>query len=395
MIESEFNTDELPAADRFEAWRRIMATSPTPMDATSDRIADFRVHQRDLHLEDARVWKMGFRALTARRTARLIRVSDPEAYNICLVRSGTMERDWDRGRAAYGPDEIHVNDSSTPYDIQAPGDKGLVVSAGVDIPKHLLTLPRSRADRVTGLRISGREGFGALLTGFVHQLTENPGTYSPGDDPRLALILGDLVSALFAHTLEAEDALVPESRGRSLLLRIRAFVLEHLHDPRLTPAAIAAAHHISTSYLHRLFQEGDTTVAAWIREQRLERACRDLADPALVAVPIHSIAARWGFDHAAAFSRTFRAAYGIPPRDYRLQARPGRRGGHATEDGRPGTVPPPHGPEGTQRSGTAPAARLHVVDHPVREQREGPGGVQRARGRTVRRSPRVSRGEAP
>ncbi|MFF5564692.1 helix-turn-helix domain-containing protein [Streptomyces sp. NPDC012623] len=61
-------------------------------------------------------------------------------------------------------------------------------------------------------------------------------------------------------------------------------------------------------------------VSATIRHQRLERARHDLADPALRTVPVHGIAARWGFGHPAAFSRAFRAAYGVPPADYRHAA---------------------------------------------------------------------------
>ncbi|WP_308429099.1 helix-turn-helix transcriptional regulator [Streptomyces brasiliensis] len=82
---------------------------------------------------------------------------------------------------------------------------------------------------------------------------------------------------------------------------------------------MAAAHHISVSYLHRLFQDHETTVSAWIRSQRLERARRDLAEPALRAVPVHRIAARWGFSDHATFTRSFRSAYDIPPKEYRQQ----------------------------------------------------------------------------
>ncbi|MFE2941524.1 AraC family transcriptional regulator [Streptomyces sp. NPDC059255] len=84
----------------------------------------------------------------------------------------------------------------------------------------------------------------------------------------------------------------------------------------------AAAHHISVSYLHRVFQAHDrgTTVSAWIRHQRLEAARRDLADPALRAVPVHRIGTGWGFTQHAVFSRAFHAAYGVPPRDYRHRA---------------------------------------------------------------------------
>ncbi|WP_259670834.1 hypothetical protein [Streptomyces sp. ID38640] len=41
------------------------------------------------------------------------------------------------------------------------------------------------------------------------------------------------------------------------------------------------------------------TVAAWIRHQRLERARRDLTDPALGHHTICQIATHWGFTRAA------------------------------------------------------------------------------------------------
>lgn len=122
--------------------------------------------------------------------------------------------------------------------------------------------------------------------------------------------------------LEVEAALPPETRHRALTERIRAFIRQNLHDPELTPPVIAAVHHISLSYLHRLFQEEvrGETVAAWIRSQRLEGARHDLADPALHATPIHAIATRWGLPRSSGFTRVFRTAYGLSPREYRLQA---------------------------------------------------------------------------
>jgi AraC-like DNA-binding protein len=53
------------------------------------------------------------------------------------------------------------------------------------------------------------------------------------------------------------------------LLGSRAFIQEHLGDPELRPAEIAAAYHISLRLLHKLFQEQGTTVAGWIRTRRL------------------------------------------------------------------------------------------------------------------------------
>ncbi|MEU8352550.1 helix-turn-helix transcriptional regulator, partial [Streptomyces sp. NPDC048845] len=86
--------------------------------------------------------------------------------------------------------------------------------------------------------------------------------------------------------------------------------------------AVAAAHHISLSYLHRLFAQRahGETVAATIRSRRLEHARRDLENPALRTTPLYAIAARWGLPRAGEFSRAFKSAYGISPGEYRLRA---------------------------------------------------------------------------
>ena len=263
---------------------------------------------------------MAGQPMTVRRTARLVRQSDPETYNIILIQRGSARRTWGRDEATYGPYDLHASDSSRPYELRWRGDQGLIQWQGMSVPKRLLPLPRYRTDRLDGRPISVRGGIGALLRGFITRLTTDPRSYLPSDGPRLGTVLVDLASALFAHELEADHASAAEDGQRALNLRIRAFIQRHLRDPDLTPAAVAAAHHISTSYLHRLFQHDGITVAAWIREQRLERARRDLADPALRGVPVHQIASRWGFSDAAVFSRAFRTGYGVAPKDYRHQA---------------------------------------------------------------------------
>jgi AraC-like DNA-binding protein len=111
--------------------------------------------------------------------------------------------------------------------------------------------------------------------------------------------------------------LPPENRRQALLRRIHAFIESHLGDPQLSPAAVAAAHHISLRYLHKLFEPGTHGVAAVIRQRRLERCRDDLLDPAQVDRPVAGIAARWGFSSAAHFSRVFREAYGLPPAEFR------------------------------------------------------------------------------
>lgn len=184
---------------------------------------------------------------------------------------------------------------------------------------RLMPLTSCRADQVLGRHLSGREGVGALLAQFLTQLAGDTSSYQPAEAPRLGTVLADLVGTLFAHTLDIDVALPPDTHRRTLLLQIQAFIRHNLDDPDLTPGQVAAALHISHSHLYRLFQHEDTTVAAYIRHLRLQAACRDLADPTQQAIPVHAIAARWGFRHAADFTRAFRTAYGMPPTEHRRE----------------------------------------------------------------------------
>lgn len=152
--------------------------------------------------------------------------------------------------------------------------------------------------------------------------TGSPPSWGPAEAPRLGMVVVDLVAAWLALELDAEAAVPEESRRRAMAENVQAFIRRNLHDPELSPSAIASAHHISVSYLHRVFSEQSQgeTVAAWIRAQRLEKAHRDLANPALHALPIHAVGARWGICRASDFSRAFRAAYGLSPSEHRHQA---------------------------------------------------------------------------
>jgi AraC-like DNA-binding protein len=188
------------------------------------------------------------------------------------------------------------------------------------MPKALLRQPADRLERLLARPLPGQAGFAGLLVHFLSGLTTDSAAYRPDDLSRLARIADDLLAAFVAHHLDAEAALSEDSRKRTLVLSIEAFVQQHLHDPDLSPRIIADANHLSVGHLHRLFSAREATVAAWIRRLRLERACRDLHDPALRDMPVHRIAARWGFKDHSTFTRAFRAAYDTAPQDYRHAA---------------------------------------------------------------------------
>jgi AraC-like DNA-binding protein len=103
-----------------------------------------------------------------------------------------------------------------------------------------------------------------------------------------------------------------------LFERILEYLDRHLAED-LSPATVAAIHHVSLRYLHRLFHDRGETVGEYIRRRRLECIRRDLADPDLIHLPVHSVAARWGLRDPSHFGKLFRAEFAISPRRFRDQ----------------------------------------------------------------------------
>ncbi|MDN3055294.1 helix-turn-helix domain-containing protein [Streptomyces sp. SRF1] len=325
MIAMGFPLDDIPPAERFAAWRALCELTPIPMELRSDHEHDFRATVRGgVPLGELTLTHTSVPSLRNERTAAHIRRSDPELYHLRLTLRGETDVRHGDAETTLGARQFMLTSTSVPY--LAVCERGRVDGMTLAVRPSLLPFPAADLHRLLGRRLSGQSGIGGMLADFLTRLLADSDRYRPADAPRLGAVAVDLLHALLAHELDAgaearaERRLTPESRRRALLLRVQEFARQNLHHPGLTPASIAATHHISLRYLYRLFEEQGHTVSAWIRAQRLERCRRDLADPALSDTPIHAIAARWGFRHAADFSRAFRSAYGVPPRDFRQVA---------------------------------------------------------------------------
>ncbi|MET8978900.1 helix-turn-helix domain-containing protein [Streptomyces sp. NPDC004539] len=179
------------------------------------------------------------------------------------------------------------------------------------VPRRHLAVPAAGLDTLAGTTADGDlAGLVADCLTVLAAETRRPGSAVAGHLARSAVdLLGVLVLELLQPHGDHRDAMLP---------RIRTFIEDHLDDPALSPEAIARAHHISVRYLHKLFQNDGTTVGRWIRRRRLD-TCRHELDNRRVTVA--AVAHRWGFTSPSHFSRTFRDAYGMSPREWQIRAR--------------------------------------------------------------------------
>ncbi|QJX02486.1 helix-turn-helix transcriptional regulator [Alcanivorax sp. IO_7] len=134
-----------------------------------------------------------------------------------------------------------------------------------------------------------------------------------------------LVSAV-AGAFAVPDGAKPSEAGVRALERtgldaMLAYIRAHL-DEDLSPALLCSRFGCSRSRLYRLFQPLGG-IAAYVREQRLERCFRDLRRAPITGDRVVDVALRWGFDSQSHFCRLFRRAFAMTPSDAIEQARAG------------------------------------------------------------------------
>ncbi|WP_309236043.1 helix-turn-helix domain-containing protein [Amycolatopsis sp. SID8362] len=314
------STAGVPAREQFDFWRELNGKLWVPYELRCDRPQEsgFSAHVQVSEFGPVQATLMTTMPHTIRRTPRLIRQADPDVFKLgCVVQGGGLLAK-DGQESVMGVGDLVLYDPSHPYDGQfasnVPGGNQLLL---LRFPRASLPLPSRDLRRLSATPIPGDRGIGALSSQFLMQVGRRLTEFSPSDTARLSTLTLDVLTTALAAALDNESVIPPHTRRRALMARIHAFVRENLGDADLTPDAIAAAHHISLRYLHKLFQQEGKTVAGWIRNQRLEQCRRDLAEAQLGDQPIHAIANRWGFPNSAHFSQAFRNSYRSSPSQYR------------------------------------------------------------------------------
>jgi AraC-like DNA-binding protein len=301
----------------FDWWTQMVSRTVMPVSVASEHADRFKGMATALELTGTEVSAYSFSPMSARRTHTHIRRSDLESYFLFLVHGSPIGLEQRRNNTLLKAGDMAVFDTSQPLECEFQDHGRASRVTLMRLPRSVLPLPGDGMDRLVATPLSVRAGSGALLTSFLAGFRANATQENLPELQRLGATGLELAATLLAAHLDTSPALPVETRRTVLLARINAFIDQNLPDPDLSPATVAAHHHISVRLLHLMFRQEPETVAAAIRRRRLERGRADLADPRLRHRTIAETAARWGYRHPADFSRAFRRAHGISPSDYR------------------------------------------------------------------------------
>lgn len=299
-------------AASFDHWKHLVAESFVPLAAQTSDVEGFRGRLRSRVVDRMSIVEVTATSHEVHRTPALIARAQERYFKLNLQLEGTGLLIQDNREAVLHPGDLAIYDTNRPYTLAFEEQTRIMV---VMFPCDALALPTDYVGQLAAVRMAGDAGLSGIVGQFIRQLAGNLDVLNGPSGSRLATNALDLVSTM----LHAEMDINPDRMKPQALLAVsvREYIEANLSDPGLSPASIAAAHFISTRHLHNLFHESGTTVAGFIRSQRLDGARRDLRDPLHAGLPVGAVAARWGFLDAAHFSRTFRDAFGVPPSDWR------------------------------------------------------------------------------
>ena len=265
---------------------------------------------------------------TVRRTAADVAKDKTEAF---FVRRFRVPEIWRAGTRTTPVDLVHEPGdfcvSSTEWQFNAKS-KG---PASFDI----LIIPRAALSPIIAggrlefpFRLPGASPLGSLL-GAAIDAAKAQAPLLPNE---LAEAVLRNLCGLVALTCNASDEGTDRRRDSlhsTRLAAVKRYVDQHLADPTLTPASVAAALGISARQLHRLFEPNNISFARYVSRQRLLR-CRDaIAGATGTGRSVVDIAFGWGFNSMATFYRAFVSEFGGPPAMLRAASR-GRVSGRRT-----------------------------------------------------------------
>lgn len=303
------STGGLAPREQYDYWRSLFPNVDIQVPRAVARTG-FRGSLTQLAGEDGVL----FNAFEAGASVNRFRASPAESlFCVTLLRAGRVEFTDARGSSLVTTGGLFLLDHSRPVVTQ----NSLYAFSHLMLPRQLVLdalggdplssegLLRLDGDRLAPFLFSQLE----LLSAHGSRLEERE---------RLAAIRAavDLSFALLQGRLpRAPDVGAGAEEG--LFAAAKLYIRRHAHEPSLTAELVAASVGCSRARLYRLFAARGVGVFELIRETRLERGRRRLAEQPLA--PVHVIAAECGFSDPPTFNRAFKRRFGMSPSEWRAR----------------------------------------------------------------------------
>lgn len=306
-----WSTDLLPPAQRLDYWVGSICEAFLEMAASIPTPADFGATLDSALCGPIVVSRVRAGATDVWRTRQAISRSKEHHYYLI----GTRDAAWSVTQldtsVRLRPRDMVLVDSEQRYKLSFPEAE----TVSIRLPAQWLEAWLPDPQAVIARSIDGQAGWGAVLSGFMHQMSPEVAAAPPLPTSVLTDQFGALL-ALAAGVRRPEPA---KATPESLHVRIIECIDQRHAQPGLTASAVASDLGISERTLHRHLTLGNSTFLQALMARRMASALRILLDKRFHLLSVAEVGRRCGFSDASHFSRLCRTHLGKTPMQLRKE----------------------------------------------------------------------------
>jgi len=295
----------------FSRWgeamsRRVLslqAHNLQPSDHFSGRASVARFHHcvvADIHASAHRVM----------RTSSQVSADNDKHFKIIWQISGRNMIEHRNDSIIIEPGQWTIYDTTEPYIVDTSDNSRFLVLL---LPASELSRWESGIEFVTGRVLPTRGTAEIARAALAGMLANNVELGLDGEivmQDSISALLGTAIAQIYGQTLNEQGAI------NRRLLKVQAYIDEHLTERDLCPEVIAQACNMSRRSLYTAFNAIGQTPSNYILQRRLSVAAQQLINPKL-RTSITQLALELGFSDAAHFARVFSKKYGQSPSSWR------------------------------------------------------------------------------
>ncbi|RDL45079.1 hypothetical protein DN730_05535 [Marinomonas piezotolerans] len=313
-----YSTENVPQRERIEYWQELIADRLVPL---SFRIANsdgLKASLQWTQIGDIQISEIVATPHVATRTTANIRHAGEDFLVVNFLRAGacTVEQNNNNSLISACKNTKHSAffcDAARPYEISIHEPFSLI---SMQIPRAKIEHSLSGLNRIVAKEFLSNSTVYPIVTSYIGHLLSMPTTLAPDIGMKLADNFTDLLATSIAEMLNGENAVISDGKV-ALILRIKAYINDHLHDTELSPQKVSDALNVSTRYINQLLSSDGTSLSRYIWKCRLEKVAKLLQTPSNCKNNISTYAFSCGFNDIAHFSKVFKKHYDMTPTEYR------------------------------------------------------------------------------